>query len=112
MREEQLKEALKQYSEAYATPQYSVANFRILNNITDEEWQSLKDSPEVKLIQQKFELNLRNRLLDPNVKASEVTAIKILLDDLNGENTNTGVVINNIIFESEYSDDIDDDDNL
>lgn len=103
-REEQLINALQNYSEAYATPQYSVANFRILNNVTEDEWAKLKEtcSKEVVLIQQKYELNLEHRLLDPDIKSSEVTAIKLLMDELKGVDAINDKVTINLNFKDDY----------
>lgn len=103
-REKQLIKAIQNYAQAYATPQYGIANFRILNNVTEEEWENVKQlcGQEVKLIQQKYELNLENRLLDPEIKSSEVTAIKLLMDELKGVEVANDKVTINLNFKDDY----------
>lgn len=70
------------YANAHPTAKYSIADFRIIYNISDEDMKYLQDnhSTMLDLIKQKAKLNLRTRLLDPEIKAAEVGAIRAYLE--------------------------------
>lgn len=86
-----LTKAIMNYSNAYPTAKYSIADFRIIHSISDDDMKWLKENhPEaIDLISQKAKLNLRVRLLDPEIKASEVTAIRSYLELEEQVSTNT-----------------------
>lgn len=81
-RKQQLIDCLRLYSQGPTHTQFSIANFRIVNNILDEEFEWLEDTqPDmIKLLITKQDLNLHNRLLANDVTSSEVAAIKLILE--------------------------------
>ena len=101
IRKERLEKALRMYSQAMATYQYSVGNYRLINNVTDDEWKWLTAGYEglINLIITKANLNIRNRLLDPEITSAQVSALRSLLDLEAEHSANKGTqVINNLHF--------------
>lgn len=88
-----LIKAANDYSNSPTNASYSVSDFRLIYNIGDAEFALLKNNKEgashIKLIEQKAKLNLRVRLLNPEIKTSEVNAIKTYMELEEGITTNS-----------------------
>lgn len=87
-RQTNIVKSLVNYSEAYAVDLYSIEHFCIINNITDDEYEWLEKFYDryINIINTKYRHNLKVRLMNPDIKASEVTAIKLLLDENKEDN--------------------------
>lgn len=104
MKDEEIKNALIEYSNMKVDITYGIEEFLLLNNLSSYDVAFMVNTPHYKKIVDKTKLMLKHRLQMKDISPHEINAIKLLLEQ---ENTNGGgVVINKIIFEKSYNDDI------
>lgn len=90
---EELLNQAKNYADSSTTSVYSVSDFRLIYNIGDADFALLRNdklgASRIELIEQKAKLNLRVRLLSPEIKPAEVNAIRAYMELEEGISTNS-----------------------
>lgn len=99
---ETLTKLLIEYANGYVTDEYSLADFMLINDISDDAFLNLKSHHphEIAKIEAKMRLNLARRLLKTGISMAEIKGIELFLANFSAQKTQNSTININFVKEN------------